>query len=199
MHHLDPRHLVQQFTGQVRRRAIAGRAAGQFAGVRFGVGQQLVQRFEAVVGAVHDQGRGDDGKARDRFEVAGRVTRGFIQPVVGGLRAVGAIGQRVAVRIGARRDGRADVATRAGAVFHDDGLAQFARQGLGHEPRQRVATATRRERHHERDRVGGPGGLLRQDGGGWQGCTGGGRQANQGLGKFHACLLWGLCARPLGF
>ncbi|KAG0920097.1 hypothetical protein G6F32_015771 [Rhizopus arrhizus] len=97
----------------------------------FGVVEQLRQRLETVVGAVDYQRGGDDGKARDRLEVAGRIAGRLVEPMVDGLRAVGAIGQRIAVRLGPRSDGRADIAARAGAVFDDEGLAQRFGQVLG--------------------------------------------------------------------
>ncbi|KAG0943811.1 hypothetical protein G6F31_014672 [Rhizopus arrhizus] len=60
VHDTDAGHLVQEFTGQVRRGAVAGRPTGQFARMGFGVVEQLRQRLETVVGAVDYQRGGDD-------------------------------------------------------------------------------------------------------------------------------------------
>ncbi|KAG1248863.1 hypothetical protein G6F68_013621 [Rhizopus microsporus] len=147
----------------------------------FGVVEQLRQRLETVVGAVDYQRGGDDGKARDRLEVAGRIAGRLVEPMVDGLRAVGAIGQRIAVRLGPRSDGRADIAARARPVFHDDGLAQFARQRFGHQAGQRVAAASCGKGHDQRDGVRGPVGLLRQRGACCQRHASGSRHVNESL------------------
>src|SRR3546814_11523836 len=55
----------------------------------------------------------------------------LFRSVVGGLRAVGAVHQRIAVGIGAGADGGADVAARPREVLDHDGLAHFAAERIG--------------------------------------------------------------------
>jgi hypothetical protein len=73
--------------------------------------------------------------------------------------------QGVAVGLGARDVLGGDVRPRAGAVVHDDGLAELAPQRLGEHPGEEVAGAAGRESDDEADRArGGPGGGLRPGG-----------------------------------
>ncbi|MCY1536815.1 hypothetical protein D9M68_722860 [compost metagenome] len=121
----------------------------------------------------------------------------------------GVDGEHVAVGLGARHGGHADVAGGAGAVLHDHALPQRPPPGIGNQARGDVHAAARRERHDERHRAfgkcaGGDGRL------GPTGCDGKGRAQGAGGGvDLHSwsprvaaiggSLLASSVYRPIGF
>ncbi len=94
--------------------------------------------------------------AKSLLRVVGHLA---VQRLVDAVRAHGAHQQRVAVRRRLGHDVGADVAAGAGAVLHDEllaeGLGQFGRQRA----RQDVGGAAGGEGHHDAHRLGGPGAL----------------------------------------
>ena len=73
----------------------------------------------------------------------------LIERRVGGVRRARRQDQRVAVRFRPRDVFGGDVAAGAGAIVHDDGLAQPLTQRLGHQPRRDIGAAARREGHDD--------------------------------------------------
>ena len=94
---------------------------------------------------------------RHRDQVLGDVVGGLLVEVV--VQRIGDAAHQKGLPIGGRTGhvGRAQHAAGAWLVFHDDGLLERLRQLLGHQPGQGVGVATRREGHHQRDRLGRPG------------------------------------------
>ena len=152
VHDIDLGLGLEQFAGQMRGRAIAGRGEIELAGLRLGERDQLLQRFRRHVRIDH-QDIGLRADQRDRHEILLRaVGELFVQALVGGEDAVVAHQQRVAVgrRMG-DRIGR-DIAAGAGPVLDDERHAEQLLHLLADDAGEHVARAAGRERHHQRDR-----------------------------------------------
>ncbi|MNN56675.1 hypothetical protein D3C81_1716210 [compost metagenome] len=112
---------------------------------------------------VGDQHVGHHGQQRDRGEVLdGVVVQVLVQRGVD-RHAIGHDQDGVAVRLGARHAGRADVAARARAVLHDEGCVELLAHGLAQGAGDAVHGAAGREGHDPFDRTVGI--AVRQRGG----------------------------------
>ncbi|KAG1531848.1 hypothetical protein G6F50_016478 [Rhizopus delemar] len=120
--------LLQQFSGQLRGRSVAGRTERQFAGIGAGILQEFLQGLGGQGLRHHHQvvlffDAGDGGQVLGRIERHVGVQAGIDDGGAGCGQQ-----QRVAVGGGARHGLCADIAARARAVFHDQRLAQPTRQ-----------------------------------------------------------------------
>ena len=136
-------------------RAVGGER--ELAGLRLVERDQLGQRARRNAG-VREQ---DEGNLRDHAdwgEIPDRVVgQGLERVGVAHQRRRGGAEEVVAVGRGASRRLRADDVAGAGAVVHDDLLAQCARQAPGDEAADDVGRAARRLRDDDPDRSRGPG------------------------------------------
>ncbi|MNI83855.1 hypothetical protein D3C73_1407030 [compost metagenome] len=98
----------------------------------------FLDQLDEVLDVIDLQAAGHDQHVRagahqgDRRQILQRVVaqRFLVQRGRGHQRAVDRVKQRIAVRLGLRHHARADVATGAGLVVDNDGLAQRLRQWL---------------------------------------------------------------------
>ncbi|MNV56233.1 hypothetical protein D3C71_1485050 [compost metagenome] len=176
--------LLEHFARQMLRRALARRPKSD--GVRVGLGRRhhVLHRLVGLVRA-HQQHVRDAAQQDHRRKVAGGVVvDAGQQRRVDRVRGNGAQQQRVAVRLGARHCVGAQHAARPTLVFHQHGLAQAGAQFLRDHPAQDVGRATRRERHHQGDRL-----ASRPIVRGVGGCAQGGQgQRGQGAAEQGKCL-----------
>ena len=139
------RHVHQQRTGQITRRAYALGPVIQFAWFFFGERDQLRHRLQRRIVA-RDQRIAKDEREADRCECGfGVVGQVFFEDADDGQRAGAAPQERVAVgpRVG---DGlRGYAAAGAAAVFNDDRRSQRVAQLLGDSSRGQVRAAAGRE------------------------------------------------------
>ena len=146
--HLDAGHAFEQFAGQMRRGADAGRAEGRFAPVGFCECDELLHGFGRR-GVGHDHQIGDDAKQRDRRQVGdGIVARVWIQIWIDRQERC-AKQQRVAVGLGVDHRLRPEVAGCAAPVLDHDLLAPHLRQAERERSPECIAAAAGRERHHQ--------------------------------------------------
>jgi hypothetical protein len=111
-------------------------------GLALGVGDELLERLRGH-GGMHDEHVGRSREQRDRREVPRHVERQVLEEeLVHGEVARGREHQRVAIRLGARALGHADVAGSAGLVLHHHGLLPLLRELGAHGARQQVRDAT---------------------------------------------------------
>ncbi|MNT25793.1 hypothetical protein D3C72_1613360 [compost metagenome] len=106
--------------------------------------------FQPRVGHHDVRHFGHDG---DQLQVLGGLVVEGLVNAISGVQADRAQQQRVAVGAGVRDELAADVAARAGAVFHDDGLAVELAQVLGQQAALDVRAAARRERDDDAQRT----------------------------------------------
>ena len=177
---VDAGHLLEQFAGQVDRRAAARRAERDLAGIGLGIRHQLLDGLERLRRIGHQQVR-HQRHARERGEILDRIEPQFrVQALVDGVGADRAHEDRVAIGRGARHELGADIAAGAGAVVDDDRLAKVLADELPQHARQDVGGAAGRERDDDRDGLGGEGlGLRRQR---RQGQQAEGRRSGEGEG-----------------
>ena len=132
----------------MRRRAGAGRAEGQLAGIGLGVGDQLggvAHRHRRI--DHHDVGRRRD--QRDRAQFARHLEGAALPARKRKDRAGRGHQQRVAVGGGADHLARADQAGGAGPIVGDDGLAPQRLQMRRQHAAEHVGRAAGRERHDD--------------------------------------------------
>ena len=152
---------LEQFAGEVRRRAVAGRCEIDLARARLGERDQLRHRVGGHRGIDHqDVGLGADQADRDEI-LLGVVVQLLVERGVGGEDAVVAHQQRVAVGSGTGDLLGGDVAAGAGPVLDDEGLVQDVLKPPADDARQHVARPARREGDQQRDRPVRIGALLR--------------------------------------
>ena len=151
MRHLDADALQQQFHGQMRQRADAGRGVIELARILLGVGDEFLERLErrSRIADQHLRHRGDD---RDRHQVFFGVVRQLrLQRGVDGV-----VRRRQQDRVAVRRrlgDGvGGDDTAGARLVFDHDRLAQIFSHLRGHHARDDVDRAAGRERQQQTDR-----------------------------------------------
>ena len=147
MHHEDVDGLLVQLHGQMRQRALPGRAVADLAGVLAQVGRELGDRVDGQL-AVDDQHVGCGADHAHCGEVLDRVIRQLA--ACGRAGAVGGhitLHQRVAV---GRRPGgglAGDGATAAADVLDHEVLAQRPAPAFGDGAAHQVAAATGRHGH----------------------------------------------------
>ncbi|MCY1531335.1 hypothetical protein D9M68_665570 [compost metagenome] len=182
---LDIGARLQQFARQMAGAAVPTRTVVQLAGVLLRVIDQVGQLFDLVLLGeldVHHQHVGHRGHDRDRREVLHRVVRQVgEQPGVDRVGRDCAHHQRIAVGRRLRHEVGPDIAARARAVFHDDGLAQGTAHLLGQHAGHGVQRAAGRVRHDEAQRLGREISGLRQ----------GRRAERQGCGQRNGALQQG--------
>ena len=147
LHHVRPRHVLEQLGGEMRARGDAARCVVELARFRFRERDELLHGFHRKR-RMHDEDVRQGGEARDRHEIADRIERQLlVQARVDGERG-GDAEQRVAVgrRFG-DRFGSVQTA-RAGTVIDDERLPE------------RLAHALR---DHARREIGRAAGALRDD------------------------------------
>ena len=154
VHHVEPaRRGAEQFDGQVRAVARAGRRIGELARLALRQRHELRGVLRGNRRVDHDHGR-EGGRQRDRREVLEDVVGQLraVQRGRDGMRAVVGHHQRVAVgrRLGDQR--AAHRAAGARLVLHHDLLADPFRQLLRQDAAERVGVAARRVRHDQPDR-----------------------------------------------
>ena len=149
---VDAGHHLEQFDGEIRRRAGGRRADAELAGIGLGIGDEAgdVLRLKR---RVHFQHQRDAIDGADRRGVAREVVR-----QVGEQRRVHGIGrrgeeQRVAVRRGVDDRLGAEIAAGAGLVLDHDGLAERIAQPLRCDPRGDVDLAAGGEADDQADRM----------------------------------------------
>ena len=149
---VDSGRELEQFAADVAGGADALRGVGQLAGVRLGVGDQLLHVLRG-----HRRMHGEDVRHHDhvddRHQLLGRIVRQLLQvrqdrehAVVPGQQRV-AVGRRLRDRLGGRNAGRA-----AAILDHHGGLAVLADLGREH-ARDDVGDAAGRDRHDDPDRL----------------------------------------------
>ena len=133
-------------------RARTGGAIVQLAGILLGVGDELGDRLDRQLRA--DRQRAQQfTDPRDRLEIGDRIEIDLAH-VRHDREHTGRRHQHgVAVRRGARDDRGADRAGRAALVVDHDGLLHPRGEAVGQHPRDRIAGAAGRERHHHPDRL----------------------------------------------
>ncbi|MNI27926.1 hypothetical protein D3C73_816820 [compost metagenome] len=142
---------VEEFAGQVLRRARAGRReVHRFLGVGLPQSDQVGHRLHFIRGrddqhVGHAQQQRDRCKGGQRVELHLGMQRGILR-VVGGVQHQG-----VAVGLRLGHDRAADHAARAAPVFNHHGLAQFGGQLRADQAGDHVHGAARRIRHDQRD------------------------------------------------
>ena len=130
VHHVDMRLGLEQLAGEVAGAAVAAGAERQFAGIRFGVGDQLGHGAEGCRGIDHEH-VGRDRDQRDGREILdGIVGELAVQTDVDRVRGQCAFENRVAIRCALGHEIRADIAAGAGPIVDDHGLAPGIRQLL---------------------------------------------------------------------
>ena len=117
-------HRPEKLAGEVVRRAVAGGAEVQLAGVRFAKGDQVAHRVDvAVLGMDYDH-VGNVGEHRDRDEIAlERVRQLRVQALRDGV-VHGTEEEVIPVRGALRRRGRSNSPARSGKVLDQELLAE---------------------------------------------------------------------------
>jgi hypothetical protein len=154
MHHVQPaRRGAEQFHGQVRAVARAGRRIGELARLALHQCHELLDVLGGHRRVDHDHGR-ESGRERDGREILEDIVGQFraIQRGRDGVRAVVGHEQRVAVGRGLGHQGAAHRAAGTRAILHHDLLAQPLRQLLCQDAAERVGVAAGRLRHDQPDR-----------------------------------------------
>ena len=152
-----PAFWPQQLAGEMMRRADAGRAVAELAGILLRVGDHVRDRVDREL-RVHR--KADDVRARigDRREVLHGIEADVpVEMHVARHRCVGADHQRVAIGGSARNERRADIAARAGPVVDDHRLAPGLMQPVRDGARRQVRHRARRVADHDGDGAGGIG------------------------------------------
>ena len=147
---LDPGERVQHQQAEMMRRADAGGAGGELAGLGPRQRQQFtdIVRFER---RAREQQQRRSGDAGDRREVRDHVIRhAGVQPLVQ-HRGAFHQQQRVAVGRGLGDGVSADHAAGGGSVLHHHGLLQPLGQLLRDQPADRIDAAAGTDRHHDGD------------------------------------------------
>ncbi len=123
--------MAEQLARHVLRRADAGRAVGELAGIGLGVGDQVGDRLHRQV-VVDQEDRGHRERRRDRRQVLQRIERQRLQAGQDGDGGIARPHQRVAVGGGLGDLVGADGARIAGDVLDDHrlapGLGEFLRE-----------------------------------------------------------------------
>ena len=172
----------QEFAAHMPRGAIARRGIGQPPRLAASQRQQFLQAVRGH-GRMHDHRIGHRIDQRDGCEIPHRIKRqARIEELVDAGSADRAHVQRVAIGVGLGDRLGADIATRAGAVFHHAGLAQQRGETLGHDARGDIGRPATGEAHD--DAHGARGSPLR---GGRRGQEGG--QSEDGAPVDHAAPL----------
>ena len=156
VHQLDARRGLDQRHRQMMRRADARAAVGERLGRGLGRRDQLAERVGLLAGMGHQHQRAP-GREAERREVGHRIVGQVLVEAGVHDQRVDRRHQRLAVGLGARHLLAADIAAGARDILHHHGLAEPGRQPLGHEAGDDVGAGAGRERHHELDRLIGPG------------------------------------------
>ncbi len=151
MLHLDAHAPHQQFGGEMRAGAIAGRAVVQLARLPLRERDQFLQVLHRQV-VSHHKGVREGARARERGEIRdGIIARLLHQQHVVAMRLVVAEGDGVAIGLGLRHGARADGARSPGTVFNDHLLFQVFLDIRSDDPRDDIGWSARRIGHHDRD------------------------------------------------
>ena len=140
VHHEGVDLLLEQFHGQVRQRAGAGRAVTELARVLLDVVNELLDVFDGQCGVDH-QHIGRAANHADGREVFDGVIRHLAGGGAGAMGGHIALQQGVAVRRGAGRGLAGDHAAAAGLVVHQKTLLEQGAPALGHGAPDHVAAA----------------------------------------------------------
>src|SRR5712691_8710014 len=153
VHHIDSRHRLEEFSGEVRGRAAPRGRVIELARPRFRQGDQLLHRARGNV-RIHDEDVGLDRHQRDRREVLHRiVAEAAVQALIGRENAVvaeepgGAVGRALRDELGG------DVAARARPVLDHHLLAPKAGELLAQGAREDVARTSGGEADDEAHRL----------------------------------------------
>ncbi len=147
-----PVHRLEQFVGEMDRRAVAGRCHVQLSGIGFYIGDELGN----VVGRdrrIDLQHVGHARHAGDRREVAFQIELGIVEERGVDRIHCGDKQQRVAVRRRRRDRFAGEIAGGAGPVLDDHRLAESAGYELSDQAGDNVGRAAGRESENQPDRA----------------------------------------------
>ena len=152
VHHVHPRHGLEQFDGEMRGRAVTGGGDGEHAGPRLRERDEFPDVARGK-GRVHDQQQGARCQHRHRREIPRWIEREF--PVQARIDGVAGTDEDdgIAVGFGLGGDLRADDAARAATVVHHKSRAQVLREFLRDDAAEVVGAAAGRERHDHAHRT----------------------------------------------
>ncbi|KAG1252703.1 hypothetical protein G6F68_011663 [Rhizopus microsporus] len=137
------------------RRTRPGGAVSQAIGLRTRRVDDLLHRIEGAVGP-HDQRIADHAhQCHGREILDGVIAQRVDEERIDGMRGDGAAHQRVAVRLRAGHQLRADDAGHPRLVLDNHGLPQLRRQAFGQQSAHDVRRAARRKRHYDAYGTGG--------------------------------------------
>ncbi len=149
-------HQLEVLHCQVAGAGVAGRAVVELAGIGLDVSDEGLEVLGRHVGVDHEQ-VGHPRQQRHRHEIAVHIERQVGEDHrVHGQRADVAHDDRVAIGCGLGHFLHRRHAGAAALVVDEHGLAQLARQFVGHRARHDLRGAARGERHHEADRLARP-------------------------------------------
>ena len=149
MHNVDTRRALQHFHRQLRCRTGSSRGVVQLAGLRFRQGDEFSQRSGLDPRIKHQQIGGRRHHC-DRLEILERIIFEIgIRARRNHVRAGGAHGQGVTVRVGACGDLGAQRAAGTTTIVDDDLLTKTLAKLLPNDARDDVGGATRRKRHDQ--------------------------------------------------
>ena len=148
---IDAGHHLEQFAGDMQRRADAAGRHVDLAGIGLGIGDEFRDRLRRHV-RIHLHHQRNERNARHGCGVVHEVE---MQVAVD--RRVDRVGghgkqQRVAVRRRFHRIFGSDVAARSGPIVNHDRLAEPVRQPLRHQPADDVGRAAGRNLHDQMNR-----------------------------------------------
>ena len=148
---IDAGGICEQHSAEMDATASAGRCIVEFARLRFGERDQLlnVARGQRLV---HQNNQGTGGDQANRREILARVVSGIrIKRRIDGKRTGAAEPERVAVRGGLGDLAGADRAAGTAMVFDHQRLAKHLGHGFSNCARQHIVAASRRIRNDQCD------------------------------------------------
>jgi hypothetical protein len=147
---IDARRELEQFHGEMLRRAATGRCIGDLAGLALGELDQFTGALDRD-GGMHRQHERAGGKLDDRLEAFHRVVGQALGERRVHQKRIDAEQDRMAVGLRASRGGGADIPAGARLVVDNDGLVPPFTQFLADDAREHIGPAARREGNNDED------------------------------------------------
>ena len=168
MNDVDLRLRLEQFSGKMCGKAVAGRREVKLSGISLGERNELAERMRRHVD-IHHQDIGLRADQADRRKILLRIEADLaVEASIGGEDGVVAQQQRVTVRRGMSHHFAGDIAAGTRTIIDDKRLPEQAAEFVGQNTGKDVARAAGRKTDDERN---GPGRVI--------GCHTDGHRANQ--------------------